>query len=383
MAFPRDRRTIREEYEERFFNRDSREVTVQRFVNIVERRNIVRPELDYDRRYCDDSWYGGPRNHQDQRGYRDGDGYGYKDENPMYDNFNRNSSPPRKDDSYSYKCSNRDDGYMRRQVEIRNRCRSGPYQGGRGHGFGPPQRPMSDRGSHQPRPLHGYSNRGADHEDYRRGEPFTVTRECSPVRRKSPTPESSDPGPDTSATSHSPNRNKGFTYQQLQQRNKVQTPTDHTPSGSRDQSPHSSGSQKENPPASVTESVEVGEEVGEEEVKEGVEEGVEEGAAAAAGEVVMVPASVEPTPTPEEDFKARRAQAIQSKALEIEKLYRQDCETFGMVVKMLVAKQPKLEELVEAPLKENLLEIKQRCLDDLKLFIKELDQVTQPPETST
>lgn len=58
-------------------------------------------------------------------------------------------------------------------------------------------------------------------------------------------------------------------------------------------------------------------------------------------------------------------------------LYRQDCETFRTVVKMLVAKEPMLDNLLQAPLDENLLEIKQRCLDDLRHFVKELDEVLE------
>uniref|UniRef100_A0A8C4FAV2 Periphilin 1 n=1 Tax=Dicentrarchus labrax TaxID=13489 RepID=A0A8C4FAV2_DICLA len=54
--------------------------------------------------------------------------------------------------------------------------------------------------------------------------------------------------------------------------------------------------------------------------------------------------------------------------------YRRDCETFRTVVKMLVAKEPSLDNLLQAPLDENLLEIKQRCLDALKHFVKELDE---------
>lgn len=56
-------------------------------------------------------------------------------------------------------------------------------------------------------------------------------------------------------------------------------------------------------------------------------------------------------------------------------LYTQDCETFRTVVKMLVAKEPRLDELLQASLDKNLVEIQQRCLDDLRHFIKELDQV--------
>lgn len=42
---------------------------------------------------------------------------------------------------------------------------------------------------------------------------------------------------------------------------------------------------------------------------------------------------------------------------------------------MLVAKEPRLDELMQASLDKNLLEIQERCLDDLRHFVKELDQV--------
>lgn len=45
-----------------------------------------------------------------------------------------------------------------------------------------------------------------------------------------------------------------------------------------------------------------------------------------------------------------------------------------MVVKMLVAKEPSLEKQLQNPLKENLSEIRERCLEDLKHFIFELDE---------
>lgn len=63
-------------------------------------------------------------------------------------------------------------------------------------------------------------------------------------------------------------------------------------------------------------------------------------------------------------------------------LYRQDCETFATVVKMLADKEPNMETLLQDSLDKNLSEMKQRCLDDLKHFIKGLDQVIQQPETS-
>ena len=61
-------------------------------------------------------------------------------------------------------------------------------------------------------------------------------------------------------------------------------------------------------------------------------------------------------------------------------MYRQDCETFGMVVKMLVAKDPNLEKQLQVPLRENLGEIRERCLEDLKHFISELDEAVRQPE---
>lgn len=62
--------------------------------------------------------------------------------------------------------------------------------------------------------------------------------------------------------------------------------------------------------------------------------------------------------------------------------YRQDCETFRTVVKMLVSKEPSLDNLLQAPLDKNLSEMKQRCLDSLKHFVKELDEVLEQPDTS-
>lgn len=56
-------------------------------------------------------------------------------------------------------------------------------------------------------------------------------------------------------------------------------------------------------------------------------------------------------------------------------LYRQDCETFRTVVKMLVEKEPGLDNLLQISLDKNLQEIKHRCLDDLRHFVTELDEV--------
>lgn len=53
-----------------------------------------------------------------------------------------------------------------------------------------------------------------------------------------------------------------------------------------------------------------------------------------------------------------------------------------MVVKMLVAKDPNLEKQLQVPLRENLGEIRERCLEDLKHFISELDEAVRQQEPS-
>lgn len=47
---------------------------------------------------------------------------------------------------------------------------------------------------------------------------------------------------------------------------------------------------------------------------------------------------------------------------------------------MLVAKEASLENLLQTSLEENLLEIKQHCLDALRHFVKELDEVLEQPD---
>ncbi|XP_025906063.1 periphilin-1 isoform X2 [Nothoprocta perdicaria] len=81
------------------------------------------------------------------------------------------------------------------------------------------------------------------------------------------------------------------------------------------------------------------------------------------------------TDSPElfEDGHVGRSKAIAAKTKEIEQVYRQDCETFGMVVKMLIDKDPALEKPVQFALRQNLHEIGERCIEELKLFIAQYD----------
>ncbi|XP_078424578.1 periphilin-1 isoform X1 [Cetorhinus maximus] len=68
-----------------------------------------------------------------------------------------------------------------------------------------------------------------------------------------------------------------------------------------------------------------------------------------------------------------RTKAIAEKTKEIEEVYRQDCETFGMVVQMLIDKDPSLENTIQFSLRENLREIGERCIEELRKFITHYD----------
>ncbi|XP_017261502.1 periphilin-1 isoform X2 [Kryptolebias marmoratus] len=343
MAYHHERSSIREAYEELFAPmdpRDAREVTVHRVVNIVEKRNTPVPwqGSQYERGYDEDPHYGGPRNYSSARGYYKEDRFlpndsRYFDENPNHENFRKNSPPHRNEGSYSQQYYGRDD--LRHQLSSRNRSR-GHYPRKRGRGLGPSPRENRD--------------------DYRTSKSLVITRDRSPSKREAQPPSRSRSN--SSNRSFSPDRDKGYTYQQQQQQmhctEKPSAVKKQTPNSSAEGSPHSSVSSKEKPSTSAAEP--------------------EEAAAAAA--------SVEPELTPEEDIKARRWEAINAKVLEIEKHYSQDCETFRTVVKMLVAKEPSLETLLQAPLDQNLFEIRQRCLDALKSFVTELDEILEQPHTS-
>ncbi|XP_013361120.1 PREDICTED: periphilin-1 isoform X2 [Chinchilla lanigera] len=79
----------------------------------------------------------------------------------------------------------------------------------------------------------------------------------------------------------------------------------------------------------------------------------------------------------EDSQLSSRSKAIALKTKEIEQVYRQDCETFGMVVKMLIEKDPSLEKSIQFALRQNLHEIGERCVEELKHFIAEYDASAQ------
>ncbi|XP_076418689.1 periphilin-1-like isoform X1 [Peromyscus maniculatus bairdii] len=71
-----------------------------------------------------------------------------------------------------------------------------------------------------------------------------------------------------------------------------------------------------------------------------------------------------------------RSKAIASKITEIEKVYRQVCETFGMVVERLVEKDRSLEKSIQFAMKQSLHEIGEHRVEELKHFIMEYDNST-------
>jgi hypothetical protein len=69
-----------------------------------------------------------------------------------------------------------------------------------------------------------------------------------------------------------------------------------------------------------------------------------------------------------------KMQMVRQKKEEIEKAYRQDCETFATVTKMLISKEPSLEEKIQNSLRENLKDIGHRCIQELRDFIERLKE---------
>ncbi|XP_072223914.1 uncharacterized protein [Leuresthes tenuis] len=70
---------------------------------------------------------------------------------------------------------------------------------------------------------------------------------------------------------------------------------------------------------------------------------------------------------------AARDRAIQQKRREIDEVYYQECEMFGLVAKMLIAKDPSLEHPIQSSLQENLRDIGKRCVEAMEKFIVEYD----------
>ncbi|KAK2897483.1 hypothetical protein Q8A73_013863 [Channa argus] len=68
-----------------------------------------------------------------------------------------------------------------------------------------------------------------------------------------------------------------------------------------------------------------------------------------------------------------RDRAIQQKRRDIDEVYYQECEMFGLVAKMLIEKDPSLERPIQASLQENLRDIGKRCVEAMEKFIEDYD----------
>ncbi|KAM8863089.1 uncharacterized protein AB9W97_018128 isoform 2-T2 [Spinachia spinachia] len=75
---------------------------------------------------------------------------------------------------------------------------------------------------------------------------------------------------------------------------------------------------------------------------------------------------------------ATRGRAIQQKRREIDEVYYQECEMFGLVAKMLIAKDASLERPIQAALQENLRDIGKRCVEGMQRFIADYDSGATP-----
>ncbi|KAM8907942.1 periphilin-1 isoform 2-T2 [Spinachia spinachia] len=342
MTYRRER-NIREVYEDRFL--PERPGPYPRAVGAGERRGpFGRPEDDYGRggyeyeagpRFFPNG--GGPRNyHEDQRGYH-GDNIHFSAE--------RRAVPPSRREDYPYRVP-REDPHAGRPLEFG--ARAPPPHSVRNQGIYPAARSLPESGEDTLVQAILNLDRGEDRDQYRRkAVPFPPVRERSPVRRDAPRSPHSRSGSSVSSRGYSPDRAKTLPFPLQQGKDKI-------PGLSREGSPHSATSNKE-----------------ENHRLEGEKE-----------EPLMAPAVEESQKSSPDNVQERRALAIAAKAKEIEKVYRQDCETFGMVVKMLVAKDPNLEKQLQVPLRENLGEIRERCLEELNHFIGELDEVVRQSEPS-
>ncbi|XP_054941655.1 periphilin-1 isoform X4 [Physeter macrocephalus] len=350
-----------------------------RVVNIVPKKPplLDRPgEGSYSRYYS----------HVDYREYDEGRSFSH----------DRRSGPPHRGDESGYRWT-RDDHSASRQPEYRDMR----------DGF----RRKSFYSSHYVR----------DRSPHKRDTPFF--RE-SPVGRKD-SPHSRS-GSSVSSRSYSPERSKTYSFHQSQHRKSVRAGASYKRQNegkpergkerpvqslktSRDTSPSSSSavpsSKVLDKPSRLTEKelAEAASKWAAEKLEKADESNLPEISEYEAGSTAPLfidqPEEPEPNATDgielfEDSQLTSRSKAIASKTKEIEQkviickgerpsllssylVYRQDCETFGMVVKMLIEKDPSLEKSIQFALRQNLHEIGERCVEELKHFIEEYDTSSQ------
>ncbi|XP_036373732.1 periphilin-1 isoform X1 [Megalops cyprinoides] len=399
MAYRRDR-SIREAYDEHFHG--DRAVPYTRMVNVADRRgDFGRPDEEYPR----DFEYDGPRYYPNggPRSYHGEDHRSYHTDNMHFGNMRRSGPPSRRDDGYHYYRGPREDPHGGRQMEFRTNSRTGPQPNVRNQGLYPTPRSLSavvpDGADDTLMQAILNLDRGDDRDHFRRKESFPPQRDRSPIKRDIPPSSHSRSGSSLSSRSYSPEKSKSYSYQTQQKKRYEESycqnrepdkerPSSHSVNTSRDGSPQSSTSISKMTIDKGSRSVDLHPtEALQEKADESINRSSDGPEARTQFEEAHVLEGEQEEMLPVKDeaakMKERRSQAIAAKAREIEQVYRQDCETFGMVVKMLVAKEPSLERQLQNPLKENLSEIRERCLEDLRHFISEMDEVLLQPDTSS
>ncbi|CAI5785470.1 Periphilin 1 [Podarcis lilfordi] len=292
-------------------------------------------------------------------GYRDyGDGRGFAHE--------RRSGPPHRMDDPGYRWQ-RDDHPAGRQPDYRD-----PRDGMR-------RKPV-------------YPHYARDRSPHKRDSPYF--RESPVSRRDSPHSRS---GSSVSSRSYSPDRSKAYAYHQSQHSRSKEKSASQSLKTSRDVSP--SGTAAGPPSKALDKSSRLSEKELAEAASRWAAEKAEKTDTSSVPEISdYEAASSEPLyaerheetgasiPDNNELFEdsphVSRSKAIAAKTKEIEQVYRQDCETFGAVVKMLIEKDPALEKPIQFSLRQNLHEIGERCIEELKHFIAEYDTVRHEFEES-
>ncbi|XP_019748931.1 periphilin-1-like [Hippocampus comes] len=312
MPFGQRWHSMRMRYEQRYEPADTREVTVRRVVNIFQRGTSLHPPVEnYDTGFEDDRWFNDDPMYTGEECPRDNN---YPSERYFNDNPNyvsfHRNSPPHHPEPPCQR-PHYDRDDLRHQIRSRKNGRPGPYYNNRGRGHS-----QNREANNQLR--HSQNVKG----DWERS---SGKKKSQPPAKKNVSPES-DKG-----SAHAPKTKP------------VPEPT-LPPSVPAEEPPQISSSTTEKPCDSVPEKEEA------------------------------APSRAEPETTQDQELKARRSEAIKAKALEIEKHYRQDCETFVTVVKMLVSKEPTLEDLLHSALNANLSEMKQNCFAALRHYLKELDE---------
>ncbi|XP_043823994.1 periphilin-1 isoform X3 [Dromiciops gliroides] len=268
---------------------------------------------------------------------------------------------------------------------------------------GPPQRgdEPSYRWTRDDHPISRQPDYRDTRDGFRRKGFYSYMRERSPHKRDNPffrespvnrkdSPHSRS-GSSVSSRSYSPERSKAYSFHQSQHRSK-ERPSAQSLKTSRDTSPSSStatpSSKVLDKPSRLTEKelAEAANKWAAEKLEKTDDNNLPDISDYDAGSSAPLynDQSEEPETNATDSIElfddnqaTNRSKAIASKTKEIEQVYRQDCETFGMVVKMLIDKDPSLEKSVQFALRQNLHEIGERCIEELKHFITEYDAANQ------